>query len=93
MSRRTAYINARLIDPASGTDATGGVLTENGKIAEAGPGLFTDGVPGDAEIVECAGNVLAPGLIDMRVLLCEPGEEHKENIVSASAAAAAGGVT
>lgn len=74
-------------------DTPGDILAENGVIAALGPGLFANGAPEDAEIVNCTGNVLAPGLIDMRVLLCEPGEEHKEDIASASAAAAAGGVT
>ena len=50
-------------------------------------------VPEDAEIQDCHGRVLAPGLIDMRVQLREPGEEHKETIETGSLAAAAGGVT
>ena len=90
---RVAYVNARLIDPASGLDAKGGLLTENGIIADLGPGLFADGVPEGAETVDCQGLVLAPGLVDMRVQLREPGHEHKETLATASAAAAAGGVT
>ena len=46
-----------------------------------------------AVIVDCGGQVLAPGLIDMRVFTGEPGEEHKETLQTASIAAAAGGVT
>ncbi len=90
---RVAYVNARLLDPASGLDAPGGLLTDGGTIAEIGPGLFADGPPGDAEIVDCGGHCLAPGLVDMRVQLREPGEEHKETIKTASQAASAGGVT
>ncbi len=93
MTGRTAYINARLIDPASGTDAPGGVLIEGNKILNWGPGLFNGGAPEDARIVDCQEYCLAPGLIDMRVHLPEPGGEHKESFESASAAAAAGGVT
>ncbi len=90
---RIAYVNARLVDPASGLDAKGALLTENGTIADFGPGLFADGVPEGIETVDCAGLVLAPGLVDMRVQLREPGQEHKETLATASAAAAAGGVT
>ena len=44
-------------------------------------------------IVDCGGDVVAPGLVDMRAFVGEPGAEHRETIASASAAAAAGGVT
>ena len=90
---RTAYVNARLLDPASGLDAPGGLLAEDGKIADFGPGLFADGVPEGAQRVDCGGACLAPGLVDMRVQIREPGEEHKETMDSAGRAAAAGGVT
>jgi dihydroorotase len=90
---RVAYVGARLIDPASGLDARGGVLTEGEKIADFGPGLFNSGVPAGAQTVDCGGLALCPGLVDMRVQLREPGEEHKETIATAGAAAIAGGVT
>jgi len=90
---RTAYINARLIDPASGLDAPGGLMAEDGKIAGVGAGLFAGGAPEGVEIVDCGGKVLAPGLVDMRVQLRDPGHEHMEDIGSAGLAAAAGGVT
>ncbi|MEQ8356693.1 MAG: dihydroorotase [Kiloniellaceae bacterium] len=90
---RTAYVNARLLDPASGLDATGGLLAEDGRITDVGPGLFSDGLPEGIQRVDCAGACLAPGLVDMRVQLREPGEEHKETMDSAGRAAAAGGVT
>lgn len=90
---RTAYLNARLLDPASGLDETGALLVEDGRIADFGPHLFRSGAPSVDEIVECGGKCLAPGLIDSRVQLREPGEEHKETIASASLAASHGGVT
>lgn len=97
MSGKVAYINARVIDPASGVDhpasASGGLLTDGTKIVAMGPDIFNGGRPDDAEIVDCGGAVLAPGLVDMRVDFCEPGNEHKEDIESGSRAAAAGGVT
>ena len=93
MNRRIAFRNARLIDPASGLDVKGGLLVENGRIADIGPRLCNDADPGDPEVINCHGLVLAPGLIDCRVLTGEPGAEHRESLESASAAAAAGGVT
>ena len=92
-ARPTAFVNARLLDPASGLDAPGGLLVRDGKIADTGAGLFADGAPEDAETVDCGGHCLAPGLVDMRVTIGEPGHEHKETIASAAQAAAAGGVT
>src|SRR5512147_2106583 len=89
---RVAYINARLLDPASGLDQPGGLLTEGERIADFGPHLRTD-APGDAEVVDCRGYCLAPGLVDVRVQLREPGEEHKGTFASAGRAAAAGGIT
>ena len=91
--RRIAFRNARLIDPASGLDAKGGLLVENGRIADIGPRLFNDADKNDPEIIDCRGLVLAPGLIDCRVFTGEPGAEHRESLQSASEAAAAGGVT
>lgn len=91
--KRTAFRNARLIDPASGLDAKGGLLVENGRIADVGPRLFNDAEPGDPEVIDCRGLILAPGLIDCRVFTGEPGAEHRESLESASTAAAAGGVT
>jgi dihydroorotase len=93
MNRRIAFRNARLIDPASGLDVKGGLLVENGKIADIGPRLFNDAEPNDPEVIDCRGLVLAPGLIDCRVFTGEPGAEHRESLESASAAAAVGGVT
>jgi dihydroorotase len=92
-----AYVNARLIDPASGLDVVcgtdGGVLTQGESISAYGPGIFASGLPADSEIIDCNGAILCPGLVDMRVQLREPGEAHKESIKSAGKAAVAGGVT
>ena len=81
--------NGRVIDPASGFDAVADVLIEEGRIAAVGKNLPS----ADAEIVDCAGKVVAPGLIDMHVHLRDPGLEAKEDIVSGTQAAAAGGFT
>ncbi len=92
-TRRIAFRNARLIDPGTGMDVKGGLLVENGKIADIGPRLFNDAEPGDPEVVDARGLVLAPGLIDAAVHTGEPGAEHRESLASAAMAAAAGGVT
>ena len=91
--KRFAFRNARLVDPANGTDVRGGLLVENGRIADVGPRLFNDADPADPEVIDCNGLVLSPGLIDCRVFTGEPGSEHRETLASASRAAAAGGVT
>jgi dihydroorotase len=88
-----AFTNARLLDAASSLDTPGALLVEDGRIREFGPQLFHDGIPDDADTIDCNGWILAPGLIDMRVFTGEPGSEHRETLESASRAAAAGGIT
>jgi dihydroorotase len=91
--RPFALVNARLIDPAAEREAFGGVLAIDGRIAEVGAEVTAASAPADARIVDCERDVVSPGLIDMRAFIGEPGAEHRETIASASAAAAAGGVT
>ncbi|HTQ14728.1 MAG TPA: dihydroorotase [Rhizomicrobium sp.] len=93
MKARITFVNARLIDPATELDANGGLVVEDGKIADLGPRLGSGMDRDDPEVIDCKGMVLAPGLIDMRVFTGEPGSEHRETLASASEAAAAGGVT
>lgn len=89
--RPILFRNARLIDPASATETRGALLVQDGVVADLGPNLAS--APDGAEIIDCGGKVLAPGLVDMRAFFGEPGAEHRENIRSGSLAAAAGGVT
>ena len=86
---RTLFTNARLIDPEAGTDAPGWLLIDKGVIAGRG----TEGAPRADSVVDCGGHCLAPGIVDIGVKVCEPGERHKESYRSAGLAAAAGGVT
>ena len=88
----TVFINARLIDPASGRDEPGGLLLRDGAIADLG-GHLRRNAPDGAKVVDCQGHVLAPGLIDCQVFTGDPGQEHRETLKTASFAAAAGGVT
>jgi dihydroorotase len=86
--------NARLIDPEAGTDTPGTVRISGGKIAEISPG-HPEGAKqkASATVIDCRGKCLAPGIVDIGVKVCEPGERHKESFKSAGLAAAAGGVT
>jgi dihydroorotase len=68
----------------------GELLVRDGKIADFGAAL---GTPEGAEIIEAEGAVLAPGLVDIRASLGEPGYEYRETIASAAQAAASGGIT
>ncbi len=90
--RPIALVNARLIEPSSRLDQRGGVLIEDGLIADVGPQVEASAV-GDAAQIDCGGHILAPGLVDMAVFTGEPGHEHRETLATASRAAAAGGVT
>jgi dihydroorotase len=91
MSGKTVIYNARLIDPATGLDAPGGLLIEGNRIGDVDSKI--DRYVSAGEKIDAQGLVLAPGLIDLRVKTGEPGAENKETLQTASEAAAAGGVT
>ncbi len=80
--------NARLIDPASGRDEIGGLTIEDGVIADIGPHLAQND-----DGVDCHGDYVSPGLVDLRVKTGEPGNENRETLESASLSAVAGGIT
>ncbi len=86
MSKITTLINAILIDPKSLTQTNGSITIEEGFIQRING-------PARGNIIDCRKYCLAPGIIDIGVHICEPGERHKESFKSASMAAAAGGVT
>jgi dihydroorotase len=81
--------NARIIDPEAGTETRGNLVLDGGVIAAIGDMA----APKGAEVVDCAGKCVAPGIVDIGVKVGEPGERHKESFRSAGLAAAAGGVT
>jgi dihydroorotase len=85
--------NARIMDPSRDLDLAGDLLLADGVVREAKRGIGAAGVPEGTEVVDCRGKIVAPGLIDMRAFVGEPGAEGRETIASASQAAAAGGVT
>lgn len=79
----------RVIDPAAQYNEVSDVLIEDGRIQKVGKDLKA----GAAEVHDVSGKVVVPGLIDMHVHLREPGQEAKEDFLSGSRAAAAGGYT
>ncbi|MGB3488251.1 MAG: dihydroorotase [Xanthobacteraceae bacterium] len=92
-SRPLLLTNARLIDPSRDLDTRGDLLISDGVIRDAKQGIAASGAPDGAEIVDCAGCIVAPGLVDMRAFVGEPGASYRETFASASEAAAAGGIT
>ncbi|MEX0366639.1 MAG: dihydroorotase [Ruegeria sp.] len=84
------FSNARLIDPETGTDSIGWLHVAEAQIAARGEG---EAPALNGQIIDCHGKCLAPGIVDIGVKVCEPGERHKESYKSAGLAAAAGGVT
>ena len=87
MKKKTfTLINATLIDPEENFEGLGSVTIENGLIKNINGRSV-------GQEIDCKKAFLAPGIIDMGVKICEPGERHKESFKSASAAASAGGVT
>lgn len=95
MAEGSAYaiVGARLVDPASGREGPGSVLLRDGLIADVHWGGGRPEIGADVEVVEASGLVLAPGLVDLRAFLGEPGAEFRETLGTGSHAAAAGGVT
>ena len=79
----------RVLDPARKIDCQLDLLIEDGRIVHQGRDLSAEG----ARVLDAAGLVVAPGLVDMHVHLREPGFEDKETVISGCAAAAKGGVT
>jgi dihydroorotase len=79
----------RVIDPAQSLDDTLDILIENGKISSLGKDLTAK----DATIIDASGKLVTPGLVDIHVHLRDPGLEYKEDIVSGTRSAVAGGFT
>lgn len=81
--------NARIMDPKTKTDKIADVLVHNGKIVEIG----IVSVQEEMEVLDAKGLILAPGLIDVHVHFRDPGQTQKEDLITGSQAAAAGGFT
>lgn len=90
MTKRLLH-NAQVIDPEAGTVSRGDIRIENGMITQVSQSPLS--ASPNEHAVDCHGKYLAPGIIDIGVKVCEPGERHKESFKSAGLAAAAGGIT
>jgi dihydroorotase len=86
----TLITNVHMIDPETSAIEHGSILLQDGKIVGHGMEIA---VPDGARVIDGRGKHLAPGIVDIGVKVCEPGERHKESFRSAGLAAAAGGVT
>jgi dihydroorotase len=86
---KVLFRGVRLVDPASGHDRVTDVLIEDEQISKVGSELAA----ARAEVLDCQGLVMAPGLVDLHAHLREPGFEHKETVETGSRAAAVGGYT
>jgi len=91
----TLFTNARIIDPEALTETSGALLIEEGIVNEVltDPSAIAAKAGVAAQVIDCGGKVLAPGIVDIGVKISEPGERNKESFRSAGLAAAAGGVT
>lgn len=81
----------RVIDPAQGVDGQFDVLIDNGVIAQVGNNIADANFSG--QVIDAAGKLVVPGLIDIHVHLRDPGYEYKEDIQSGTQAAVIGGFT
>ncbi|MGA9252524.1 MAG: dihydroorotase [Roseobacter sp.] len=89
----TTFTNVYLVDPEAGTVTYGAVTISQGVITETFDNKTNPFRSGAGDVIDCNGKYIAPGLVDIGVKVCEPGERHKESYRSAGLAAAAGGVT
>lgn len=87
---RITIANGRLIDPANGVDGAHDLHVADGRIV--GVGQPPSGFRAD-HVIDARGQIVIPGLVDLRARLREPGHEHKGSIASETRAAAAGGIT
>ena len=86
MGNQFTFINARVIDPRVEIESSDTLTINDGLIEKRDGGI-------KGKVIDCGGMCLAPGIVDIGVKVCEPGEKHKESFRSASNAAATGGVT
>jgi dihydroorotase len=85
--------NCRIIDPSQKMDEVGSVIIDNnGKIKAIGKNVKKKDTS-SSDIFDLNGNILIPGIVDMKAFVGEPGFEYKENFRTLSQAAIAGGVT
>ncbi len=87
------YKNARIIDPESNIDIVGDLVTKGDKVFQVVEGGFMDETLTPDQVLDCTGLLLTPGLIDIQVHFRDPGQTHKEDMISGSRSAVSGGIT
>ncbi len=90
---KAIFKNARIFDPETKYDQHGDLIVENGNIADFGPNIVNNTNTYGFEVIDCDGHLLCPGLLDIQVHFRTPGQTHKEDIITGTKSAAAGGVT
>ena len=90
MSKAILLRGGRVIDPSRQSDGIADVLLDGGRVESVGRNI---GIPDGAQVIDCAGRVVAPGLVDVHTHLREPGQEDLETVASGAMAAVAGGFT
>jgi dihydroorotase len=81
----TILVRAATLSDGTSTD----ILVRNGRIAELGRAIFASA----DRLIDGAGLIALPGLVDLHTHLREPGFEQSETVLSGSRAAAIGGFT
>ena len=81
----------RVIDPENNIDKVTDIFIDKGVISEIGDDLELEGI--DMEVIDAAGKIVSPGLVDMHCHLRDPGQEYKEDIETGTKSAAMGGIT
>lgn len=82
--------NGYVVDSANDFEGKADIVIRNDQIHRVEPDIPTEGYE---NIIDCTGRVIIPGLCDMHVHFRDPGQTHKEDIITGGEAAAAGGVT
>lgn len=81
--------NGYVVDSANGFEGTADILVDKGVIVKCAAGVAETA----DKVIDCTGLTVIPGICDMHVHLRDPGQTHKEDIITGGNAAAAGGVT
>ena len=86
--------NGIIVDPSQKLEEPGTVYIRDNRIERIVPGRYQPGEEDDKdEVIDAAGCYVFPGFIDLHVHFRDPGQTHKEDVLSGANAAAAGGVT
>lgn len=93
IAKNYALINARIIKPSVNVIEKGGLLIKGKLIEDFGQHIQASNISDNYEIIDCKNSYLAPGLVDIRVQIREPGLEHQETIKSVSKSACSGGIS